>query len=86
MFVEGDRVLVAGDLVMMGLPQFTAPSARFAATYRTFLTTVRGRAAALKTEGKSADDTLRVLQDQLQGRCNRGQMASAVRAAYNEAQ
>lgn len=53
MFVEGDRVLVAGDLV---------------------------------TEGKSADDTLRVLQDQLQGRCNRGQMASAVRAAYNEAQ
>jgi glyoxylase-like metal-dependent hydrolase (beta-lactamase superfamily II) len=115
-FVEGDRVLVTGDLVMMGLPQFTAPSARLAtwlrsldafdalkpvrivpshgamgdasmiATYRSFLTTVRDRAAALKKEGKSADDTLRTLQDELQGRYNRGQMASAVRAAYNEAQ
>src|ERR1044071_3700946 len=29
-FVERDRVLVAGDLVMMGLPQFTVPSARLA--------------------------------------------------------
>src|SRR5262245_56223976 len=29
-FVEPDRILVAGDLVMMGLPQFTSPAARFA--------------------------------------------------------
>jgi glyoxylase-like metal-dependent hydrolase (beta-lactamase superfamily II) len=114
--IEPDRVLVAGDLVMMGLPQFTAPSARFAtwlssldrfdalkpvrivpshgamgdasmiATYRTFLTTVRDRAAALKKDGKTADETVRTLQDELQGRYNRNQMASAVRAAYNEAQ
>jgi glyoxylase-like metal-dependent hydrolase (beta-lactamase superfamily II) len=114
--VEPDRVLVAGDLVMMGLPQFTAPTARFAtwlssldrfdalkpvrivpshgamgdasmiATYRTFLTTVRDRAAALKKDGKTADETVRTLQDELQGRYNRNQMASAVRAAYNEAQ
>ena len=115
-FVEPDRVLVSGDLVMMGLPQFTAPTARFAtwlssldrfdamkpvrivpshgamgdatmiATYRTFLTTVRDRAAALKKQGKSADETLRALQDELQARFNRNEMASAVRAAYNEAQ
>jgi glyoxylase-like metal-dependent hydrolase (beta-lactamase superfamily II) len=114
--VEPDRVLVAGDLVMMGLPQFTAPTALFAtwlasldrfdalkpvrivpshgamgdasmiATYRTFLTTVRDRAAALKKDGKTADETVRTLQDELQGRYNRNQMASAVRAAYNEAQ
>ena len=114
--VEPDRVLVAGDLVMMGLPQFTAPTARFAtwlstldrfdalkpvrivpshgamgdasmiATYRSFLTTVRDRAAALKKDGKTADETVRTLQDELQGRYNRNQMASAVRAAYNEAQ
>ena len=114
--IEPDRVLVAGDLVMMGLPQFTAPSARFAtwlssldrfdalkpvrivpshgamgdasmiATYRSFLTTVRDRAAALKRQGKTADETVRTLQDELQGRYNRNQMASAVRAAYNEAQ
>jgi len=115
-FVEGDRVLVAGDLVMMGLPQFTAPSARIAtwigsldtfdalkpvrivpshgamgdasmiATYRSFLTTVRDRAAALKKNGKTVDETVRTLQDELQARFNRSQMASAVRAAYNEAQ
>jgi glyoxylase-like metal-dependent hydrolase (beta-lactamase superfamily II) len=115
-FVEPDRVLVAGDLVMMGLPQFTSPAARFATwlssldrfdalkpvrivpshgamgdasmigNYRTFLTTVRARAAALKKDGKTLDDTVRTLQDELQPRYNRNQMASAVRAAYNEAQ
>lgn len=115
-FVEGDRVLAAGDLVMMGLPQFTAPSARIATwlgsldafqalkpvrivpshgamgdasmitTYRAFLTTVRDRATALKKDGKTADETLRILQDELQARYNRAQMASAIRTAYNEAQ
>ncbi len=115
-FVEPDRVLVSGDLAMMGLPQFSSPSSRLAAwlttldrfdalkpvrivpshgamgdasmiaTYRTFLTTVRDRAAALKKDGKSVDETVRLLQDELQGRFNRGQMASAIRAAYNEAQ
>ena len=114
--IEPERVLVAGDLVMMGLPQFTAPTARFAtwlssldrfdalkpvrivpshgamgdasmiATYRAFLTTVRDRAATLKKDGRTADETVRTLQDELQGRYNRNQMASAVRAAYNEAQ
>ena len=116
MFVEADRVLAAGDLVMMGLPQFTASSARIAtwlatldtfaalkpvrivpshgamgdasmiAAYRSFLTTVRDRAAALKRDGKTVDETVRTLQDELQARFNRSQMVSAVRAAYNEAQ
>jgi glyoxylase-like metal-dependent hydrolase (beta-lactamase superfamily II) len=115
-FVEPDRVLVSGDLVMMGLPQFTAPSARIATwlgsldrfdalkpvrivpshgamgdasmigTYRTYLTTVRDRAAALKRDGKTIDETVRTLQDELQSRYNRNQMASAIRAAYTEAQ
>jgi glyoxylase-like metal-dependent hydrolase (beta-lactamase superfamily II) len=115
-FVEPDRVLVAGDLVMMGLPQFTAPAARIATwlgtldrfdalkpvrivpshgamgdasmigNYRTFLTTVRERASALKKDGKTVDQTLRALQDELQARFNRNEMASAVRAAYTEAQ
>ena len=56
------------------------------ATYRSFLTTVRARAAALKQDGKTVDETVRTLQDELQARFNRSQMASAVRAAYNEAQ
>jgi len=115
-FVEPDRVLVAGDLVMMGLPQFTAPTARIAtwlgsldkfdalkpvrivpshgamgdasmiATYRSFLMTVRDRAATLKKDGKTIDETVRALQEELQARYNRNQMASAIRAAYNEAQ
>lgn len=33
-----------------------------------------------------ADETVHTLQDELQGRFNRNQMASGVRAAYNEAQ
>jgi len=115
-FVEPDRILVAGDLVMMGLPQFSHPASRIAtwltsldrfdamkpvrivpshgamgdasmiATYRTFLTTVRDRAAALKKDGRTLDDTVRALQDELAGRYNRTQMTSAIRAAYNEAQ
>jgi hypothetical protein len=56
------------------------------ATHGAFLTTVRDRAAALKKDGTTADETVRTLQDELQGRYNRNQMASAVRAAYNEAQ
>ena len=56
------------------------------ATYRTFLTTVRDRAAALKKDGRTLDDTVRALQDELAGRYNRTQMTSAIRAAYNEAQ
>ena len=115
-FIEPDRILVSGDLVMPGLPQFTNPAGRIAtwlanldrfdamkpvrivpahgamgdtsmiATYRTFLTTVRDRAAALKKEGKSLDESVRALHEELQGRYNRAQMTSAIRAAYNEAQ
>jgi glyoxylase-like metal-dependent hydrolase (beta-lactamase superfamily II) len=60
--------------------------AAFIATYREFLTTVRTRAAALKKEGKSVDETVKTLQAELQprfGESNR--MAGAIRAAYNEA-
>ena len=55
------------------------------ANYRTFLTTVRDRAAALKREGRSLDDTVKLVQDELQGRYDRNRMAGAIRAAYNEA-
>jgi hypothetical protein len=54
-------------------------------SYRTYLTTIRDRAAALKNEGKTLDDTVRLLQDELQGRYDRNRMAGAIRAAYNEA-
>jgi glyoxylase-like metal-dependent hydrolase (beta-lactamase superfamily II) len=113
-FVEPDRILVSGDVVMNALPGVGAASRlstwlasmdRFeklqpkrivpshgpmgdvamVANYRTFLTTVRERAAALKKEGKSLDDTVKTVQDELQGRYDRNRMAGAIRAAYNEA-
>jgi glyoxylase-like metal-dependent hydrolase (beta-lactamase superfamily II) len=114
-FVEPDRILVSGDVVMTGLPQFTSTAGRIStwlqsldrfealrptrivpshgpvgdasiiANYRTFLTTVRDRAAALKKDGKPLDDTVKLLQEELQGRFNRNQMAGAIRAAWNEA-
>ena len=55
------------------------------ADYRTFLTTVQARAAELKKQGRSLDDTVKLVQDELQGRYDRNRMAGAIRAAYNEA-
>ena len=115
-FVEPDRVLVAGDLVMMGLPQFTAPTARIA----TWLGTLdrfdalkpvrivpshgamgdaiddcglpgvphhRARAGRGVEEGRQDDRRDRPhAAGRAPGRYNRNQMASAIRAAYNEAQ
>jgi hypothetical protein len=49
------------------------------------LTTVRNRATAVKKEGRSHDDTVKIFQDELQDRFNRDQIAGAIRAAYNEA-
>ena len=53
--------------------------------WKTFLTTVRTRAAALKKEGKSLDDTVKSMQDELGEKYDRNRMAGAIRAAYNEA-
>ena len=57
----------------------------FVTNYRTYLTTVRDRTVALKKEGKSLDDTVKLVQDELQGRYDRNRMAGAIRVAYNEA-
>ena len=53
--------------------------------WKTFLTTVRTRVTALKKEGKNVDDTVKAIQDELQDKYDRNRMASAIRAAYNEA-
>jgi glyoxylase-like metal-dependent hydrolase (beta-lactamase superfamily II) len=63
-------------------PKFDATTI---ANWKTFLTTVRSRAAALKKEGKSVDDTVKTIQDELQDKYDRNRMTSAIRAAYNEA-
>ena len=52
--------------------------------YKEFLTTVRTRATELKKQGKTVDETVSTLQDELQKRWpDRQRMASAIRAAYN---
>jgi glyoxylase-like metal-dependent hydrolase (beta-lactamase superfamily II) len=57
----------------------------FVTNYRTYLTTLRDRTVARKKEGKSLDETIALVQDELQGRYNRNQMAGPIRAAYAEA-
>jgi glyoxylase-like metal-dependent hydrolase (beta-lactamase superfamily II) len=57
----------------------------FVTSYRAYLVTVRDRTVALKKEGKSLDDTVKQVQDELQGKYDRNRMAGAIRAAYGEA-
>jgi glyoxylase-like metal-dependent hydrolase (beta-lactamase superfamily II) len=53
---------------------------------REFLTIVQKRAAELKKQGKTLDETVTALQDELQKRWpDRQRMAGAIRAAYNQA-
>jgi glyoxylase-like metal-dependent hydrolase (beta-lactamase superfamily II) len=56
----------------------------FVTNYRTYLTTVRARTLAHKKEGKSLDDTIKLVQDELGGKYDRNRMAAAIRVAYNE--
>jgi glyoxylase-like metal-dependent hydrolase (beta-lactamase superfamily II) len=52
--------------------------------YKEFLTTVRTRATELKKQGRTLDETVSTLQDELQKRWpDRQRMAGAIRAAYN---
>jgi glyoxylase-like metal-dependent hydrolase (beta-lactamase superfamily II) len=57
----------------------------FVTNNRTYLTTVRDRTAALKKEGKSVDDAIKLLQEELKGRYDPNRMPKTIRAAYNEA-
>jgi glyoxylase-like metal-dependent hydrolase (beta-lactamase superfamily II) len=53
--------------------------------WKTLMTTVQSRAAELKKQGRSLDDTVKVIQDELQDRYPRNGLAGVARAAYNEA-
>jgi glyoxylase-like metal-dependent hydrolase (beta-lactamase superfamily II) len=56
----------------------------FVTNYRAYLTAVRDRTATHKKEGKSLDDTVKLVQDELGGKYDRNRMAGAIRVAYNE--
>jgi glyoxylase-like metal-dependent hydrolase (beta-lactamase superfamily II) len=54
--------------------------------YRTYLTTVRDRTAAVKKQGKSVDEAVATVTTELASRYpDKGRVTSAVRAAYAEA-
>jgi len=55
------------------------------ARWKTLMTTVQARAAELKKQGRTLDDTVKVIQDELQDRYPRNGLAGVARAAYNEA-
>jgi glyoxylase-like metal-dependent hydrolase (beta-lactamase superfamily II) len=53
--------------------------------WKTLMTTVQTRAAELKKQGRTVDDTVKVIQDELQDKYPRNGLAGVARAAYNEA-
>ena len=55
------------------------------ARWKTLMTTVQARAMELKKQGRTVDDTVKVIQDELQDRYPRNGLAGVARAAYNEA-
>jgi glyoxylase-like metal-dependent hydrolase (beta-lactamase superfamily II) len=55
------------------------------ARWKTLMTTVQARAAELKKQGRTLDDTVKVIQDELQDKYPRNGLAGVARAAYNEA-
>ncbi|MSU65770.1 MAG: MBL fold metallo-hydrolase [Opitutus sp.] len=56
------------------------------AGYRTYFTLVQTRAAELKKQGKSVDETVKIVGDELQGKYpDRGRVSGAIKATYAEA-
>jgi glyoxylase-like metal-dependent hydrolase (beta-lactamase superfamily II) len=53
--------------------------------WKTLMTTVQARAAELKKQGRTLDDTVKMIQDEMQDRYPRNGLAGVTRAAYNEA-
>jgi glyoxylase-like metal-dependent hydrolase (beta-lactamase superfamily II) len=54
--------------------------------YRTYLMTIRRRSAELKKDGKSEDETVQLITDELSARYpDKNRLAGAIRAGFNEA-
>jgi glyoxylase-like metal-dependent hydrolase (beta-lactamase superfamily II) len=85
--------LVALDRMDALKPKIVAPShgpigdAAYIAGYRTYITRIQTRAAALKREGKSVDDAVAAITAELKADYpDTARAAGAIRVAYNEAQ
>jgi glyoxylase-like metal-dependent hydrolase (beta-lactamase superfamily II) len=53
--------------------------------WKTLMTSVQARAAELKKQGRTLDDTVKTIQDEMQDKYPRNGLAGVARAAYNEA-
>lgn len=54
------------------------------ANYRTYFTAIRSRVAELKSQGRTVDETIKTVQDELRARYDAQRMVSTIRAAYRE--
>jgi glyoxylase-like metal-dependent hydrolase (beta-lactamase superfamily II) len=85
--------LVSLDKLDAFRPRIIVPShgpigdAKFIAVYREYLTTIRARTVALKKAGKSVEQAVETLNEELKEKYPTagGRLAGAVRAAYREA-
>jgi glyoxylase-like metal-dependent hydrolase (beta-lactamase superfamily II) len=54
--------------------------------YQAYLTTIRDRTAALKKEGRTADQAVELVTKELEGKYpDRGRLGGAIRVAFSEA-
>ncbi|MEO7598711.1 MAG: MBL fold metallo-hydrolase [Opitutus sp.] len=112
-WVEPDRILFSGDVVMKPQPSFASPYSNIQhwlgsldqleklspqklvpshgpigdsgliTGYRSYLTTIKTRTAALKTAGKSVDEAVETITNELQSTyTDRGRIAGAVRSVF----
>lgn len=85
--------LASLDVLAALQPAIIVPShgpvgdASYITGYRTYLTHIRDRAAALKHEGKNVDQTVATITNEMKSEYpDTGRLAGAIRAAYKEAQ
>ncbi len=55
------------------------------ARWKSLMTTVQARAAELKKQGRTLDETVKMIQDELQDRYPRTTLGGVISAAYREA-
>jgi glyoxylase-like metal-dependent hydrolase (beta-lactamase superfamily II) len=115
LWVETDKILFSGDVVMRPQPSFASPYSTVShwlvsldaleelqpqrivpshgpigditliAGYRAYLTTIHSRVAALKKDGKTADEAAEIVAAELQPKYpDRGRIVGAAKAAYAE--
>jgi glyoxylase-like metal-dependent hydrolase (beta-lactamase superfamily II) len=87
-----DHWLATLDVLAALKPAIVVPAhgpigdASYIANYRVYLTTIRDRTRALKQQGRTVDETIQIVTDELKSRYpNTNRISGAVKVAYQEA-